>query len=114
MWVIAARKAGLTTICTGWLVRYPQALRGGYADAAGPDSSIVHSDVHGGPANGTQITIGGGGRRAAHRSARSLPGSRRSSTAWSRSRATAACWCRSHRRPFRRHERSRFPLEFRH
>ncbi len=61
MWVIAARKAGPTTICTGWLVRYPQAVRGGYADAAGPDSSIVHSDLHGGPANGTQIAIGGGG-----------------------------------------------------
>jgi hypothetical protein len=61
MWVIAARKAGPTTICTGWLVRYPQAIRGGYAEAAGPDSSIVHSDVHGGAANGTQITIGGGG-----------------------------------------------------
>ncbi len=26
-----------------------------------PDSSIVHGDLHGGPANGTQISIGGGG-----------------------------------------------------
>jgi hypothetical protein len=61
MWVVAERKAGPTTICTGWLVRYPQAIRGGYADAAGPDSSIVHSNVHGGDsANATQITIGGG------------------------------------------------------
>lgn len=60
MWVTAARKDGPTTICTGWLVRYPQALRGGYADAAGPDSSVVHSNLHGGPANGTQVTIGGG------------------------------------------------------
>ena len=25
MWVTAARKAGPTTICTGWLVRYPEA-----------------------------------------------------------------------------------------
>ncbi|MBV9718420.1 MAG: hypothetical protein JOZ77_03825 [Candidatus Eremiobacteraeota bacterium] len=61
MWVIAARKAGPTTICTGWLVRYPQALRGGYATAAGPDSTIVHSNPQA-PANGTQISIGGGGR----------------------------------------------------
>ncbi|MBV8531727.1 MAG: hypothetical protein JO104_10450 [Candidatus Eremiobacteraeota bacterium] len=59
MWVIAARKAGPTTICTGWLVRYPQPERGGYATAAGPDSSIVHSNVGAGPANGTQIAIGG-------------------------------------------------------
>jgi hypothetical protein len=64
MWVTDARKAGPTTICTGWLVRYPEAVRGGYAEAAGPDSSIVHGDLHGGPANGTQISIGGGG--AAH------------------------------------------------
>lgn len=61
MWVIAARKAGPTTICTGWLVRYPRALRGGYAVAAGPDSTIVRSSAPGGPANGTQIAIGGGG-----------------------------------------------------
>jgi len=60
MWVTAARKDGPTTICTGWLVRYPQQLRGGYADVAGPDSSVVHSNLHGGPANGTQVTIGGG------------------------------------------------------
>lgn len=56
MWVTAARKEGPTTICTGWLVRYPQAERGGYAD--------VPSSVHIGPANGTQISIGGGS--AAH------------------------------------------------
>jgi hypothetical protein len=63
MWVIAARKAGPTTICTGWLVRYPQGVRGTYADAAGPDSTIVHSNTQGGgPSNGTQIGIGGGGR----------------------------------------------------
>jgi hypothetical protein len=61
MWVTASRKAGPTTICTGWLVRYPQALRGGYAVAAGPDPSIVHSNTQGG-ANGTQIAIGGAGK----------------------------------------------------
>jgi hypothetical protein len=61
MWVTATRKEGPTTICTGWLVRYPQAITGGYADQAGPDSSVVHSDLHGGPANGAQVTIGGGG-----------------------------------------------------
>ncbi len=62
MWVIAARKAGPTTICTGWLVRYPQAIRGGYADAAGPGN--VQSNVHAGAANGTQIAIGGNGQAA--------------------------------------------------
>ncbi len=62
MWVTAARKAGPTTICTGWLVRYPQAMRGGYAVAAGPDPSIVHSNTQGGAANGTQIAIGGAGK----------------------------------------------------
>lgn len=59
MWVIAARKAGPTTICTGWLVRYPQAERGGYAEGAA--SGNVQSNIHAGPANGTQIAIGGGG-----------------------------------------------------
>jgi hypothetical protein len=62
MWVIAARKSGPTTICTGWLVRYPQAVRGGYAEA--PSSYNVQNNVHAGPANGTQITIGGGGGHA--------------------------------------------------
>lgn len=65
MWVVAARKAGPTTICTGWLVRYPQAVRGGYAGAAGPDSTIVRSNADAGPANGTQISIGGAGRAEA-------------------------------------------------
>lgn len=62
MWVIAARKAGPTTICTGWLVRYPQAERGGYTDA--PGGYNVQDNVHSGPANGTQVTIGGGGGHA--------------------------------------------------
>jgi hypothetical protein len=53
MWVTATRKEGPTTICTGWLVRYPQPVRGGYADVPGP------STARGGPANGTQIAIGG-------------------------------------------------------
>jgi hypothetical protein len=60
MWVTDARKAGVTTICTGWLVRYPEAVRGGYAGPADGDSNVQNS-VHAGPANGTQITIGGGG-----------------------------------------------------
>jgi hypothetical protein len=59
MWVVATRKAGPTTICTGWLVRYPQAVRGGYAEQA--TSGNVQSNVHAGPANGTQISVGGGG-----------------------------------------------------
>jgi hypothetical protein len=65
MWVVAARKDGPTTICTGWLVRYPQAVRGGYAAAAGDGSSVppvVHDGTWSGPANGAQISIGGGGR----------------------------------------------------
>jgi len=66
MWVLAARKAGPTTICTGWLVRYPQPIRGGYVEPVNPSGiSNVQSDVHGGPANGTQIAIGGGGRSQA-------------------------------------------------
>ncbi|HLX26067.1 MAG TPA: hypothetical protein VKR05_03680 [Candidatus Cybelea sp.] len=65
MWVVAARKDGPTTICTGWLVRYPQALRGGYAGAATNGSSVPpvnQNSTWSGPANGTQISIGGGGR----------------------------------------------------
>lgn len=53
MWVTDAHKAGPTTICTGWLVRYPEPERGGYA--------YTPSNVHVGPANGTQIAIGGNG-----------------------------------------------------
>jgi hypothetical protein len=59
MWVTGARKAGPTTICTGWLVRYPEAIRGGYADPAGPAN--VQNQQHSAPANGTQIAIGGNG-----------------------------------------------------
>jgi hypothetical protein len=62
MWVLAERKAGPTTICTGWLVRWPEAEHGGYADAPGP--SNVQDSGHAGPANGTQVTIGGGSRSA--------------------------------------------------
>jgi hypothetical protein len=47
MWVIAVRKAGITTICTGWLVRYP-------LNQAAPHAGDFA------PANGTQITVGGG------------------------------------------------------
>jgi hypothetical protein len=53
MWVTSARKAGPTTICTGWLVRYPQQIRGNYAP--------LPSNVNAGAANGTQLSIGGGG-----------------------------------------------------
>ena len=44
MWVTATHKSGPTTVCTGWLVRYPfnATPPGGFA-----------------PANGTQISIGG-------------------------------------------------------
>jgi hypothetical protein len=60
MWVTEARKAGPTTFCTGWLVRYPQAVRGDYTGPTYGDNN-VQSNVHAGPANGTQIAIGGGG-----------------------------------------------------
>ena len=55
MWVTAAHKAGPTTMCTGWLVRYPQPERGGYA----PLPSNVQANS--GTPNGTQIAIGGHG-----------------------------------------------------
>jgi hypothetical protein len=51
MWVTSTRRLGPTTLCTGWLVRFPQAAR---AEAQLPNN------VHIGPANGTQVTIGGG------------------------------------------------------
>ncbi|HTU81955.1 MAG TPA: hypothetical protein VMF61_07485 [Candidatus Acidoferrales bacterium] len=54
MWVIEAHKAGPTTMCTGWLVRYPAKLAGNYA----PLPPNVNANV--GPANGAQIAIGGG------------------------------------------------------
>ena len=56
MWVTSARKSGPTTICTGWLVRYPQPIRGNYAP--------LPSNVNSGAANGTQIAVGGGGGAA--------------------------------------------------
>ncbi len=53
MWVTATHKVGLTTICTGWLVRFPRPAMGmGYAPPPPND--------HIGPNNGTQIGIGGG------------------------------------------------------
>jgi hypothetical protein len=107
MWVIAARKAGPTTICTGWLVRYPRAVRGGYAVAAGPDSTIVEA------------------RQTARRSqsvaavapmspsARSTRASRRSWTEWFRSHVTDGFWYPTHSRPPRRRDEASFPLAFR-
>jgi len=47
MWVVSAHKSGPTTVCTGWLVRYP----------------LNESAPHAGdfaPANGTQASVGGG------------------------------------------------------
>lgn len=53
MWVLAAHRAGMVTICTGWLVRYPRPARGeGYAPVPRNDQIA--------PVNGTQIGIGGG------------------------------------------------------
>jgi hypothetical protein len=56
MWVISAKKAGPTTMCTGWLVRYPEAERGGYAQVPSNDNIA--------PANGGQLRIGGGGAQS--------------------------------------------------
>jgi hypothetical protein len=47
MWVTSIRKAGPTTICTGWLVRYPL------------NATAPHAGDYA-PANGTQISVGGG------------------------------------------------------
>lgn len=47
MWVTSIRKAGPTTMCTGWLVRYP-------INATAPHAGDFA------PANGTQIRVGGG------------------------------------------------------
>ena len=52
MWVIAAHKFGPTTMCTGWLVRFPQPAR---------VVAQLPNNVHIGPANGTQISVGGAG-----------------------------------------------------
>jgi hypothetical protein len=48
MWVTAVRKTGPVTLCTGWLVRYPEPPTMG---SIGPIN---------GANNGTQIRIGGG------------------------------------------------------
>ncbi|MGA8534782.1 MAG: hypothetical protein WB615_11780, partial [Candidatus Tumulicola sp.] len=47
MWVTSIRKAGVTTLCTGWLVRYP-------FNATAPHAGDFA------PANGTQVSVGGG------------------------------------------------------
>jgi hypothetical protein len=52
MWVTDARKSGPTTICTGWLVRYPLA-----ESAPVPPVAQHSTDIP--PANGTQVSIGG-------------------------------------------------------
>lgn len=52
MWVTSIRKAGPTTICTGWLVRYP--LTG---TAPVPPVAQHVNDIP--PANGTQASVGG-------------------------------------------------------
>jgi hypothetical protein len=57
MWVTDARKAGPTTMCTGWMVRYPP-----NASPALAGSGTLHpTDI--GPANGAQMSLGGGAGR---------------------------------------------------
>ncbi|MBV8489119.1 MAG: hypothetical protein JO199_01225 [Candidatus Eremiobacteraeota bacterium] len=52
MWVTNVRRAGPLTICTGWLVRYPMPVAGNYAPVPSNDNIA--------PANGAQVSIGGG------------------------------------------------------
>jgi hypothetical protein len=47
MWVTSEHKSGMTTVCTGWLVRYP------LNQAASHPGDFA-------PANGAQVSIGGG------------------------------------------------------
>lgn len=54
MWVTEAHKAGLTTMCTGWLVRYPI---NGTPMLAGA-GTLHPTDIA--PANGMQMSVGGG------------------------------------------------------
>ena len=62
MWVTNARKDGPTTICTG-LAR-PLSGAGPRRLCGNPGPQNVQSNVQGGAANGTQISIGGGGRQS--------------------------------------------------
>ena len=94
MWVTSIRKAGVTTMCTGWLVRYPfnesAPHPGDFAPANGiPDYHRRGARRPGGAASGR----GGHGHRAL-RGARS--------------------WYRTRRRLLRRRDARAFPLEFRH
>ncbi|HKE37113.1 MAG TPA: hypothetical protein VKB39_06770 [Candidatus Baltobacteraceae bacterium] len=54
MWVTDAHKSGLTTSCTGWLVRYPVNAEPVHAGAG----TLHPTDIA--PANGTQMSVGGG------------------------------------------------------
>jgi len=53
MWVTDAHRSGVTTTCTGWLIRYPvnaSPIVGG--------GTLHSTDI--GPANGAQMSVGGG------------------------------------------------------
>ncbi|MBV8656005.1 MAG: hypothetical protein JO160_08160, partial [Candidatus Eremiobacteraeota bacterium] len=88
MWVTDAHKAGPTTMCTGWLVRYP---------------------VDGTPPTSRRQTARRC-RSAAEPAADTFP---RSSTASSPKRVKGVFSSHSPARPPRRHERPAFPLELR-
>lgn len=57
MWVTDAHRSGMSTTCTGWMVRYPV-----NAEAANAGAGTLHpTDIA--PANGTQLSVGGGAGR---------------------------------------------------
>ena len=86
---------------------------GGYAVAAGPTrrSCTAAYPAARQTARRSRSAAAAVPRR---RSVRSMRASRRSSTEWSRSRATDGCWCRTHSRQPRRRNEAAFPLAFRH
>ncbi|MGR4064002.1 MAG: hypothetical protein ACLQPV_00970 [Vulcanimicrobiaceae bacterium] len=51
MWVTSVRHEGPLTVCTGWMLVFPETVRGGYA--VQPREAPVP------PANGGSITVGG-------------------------------------------------------
>lgn len=57
MWVTDAHRTGVTTICTGWLVRYPVNATPQLAGAG----TLHPTDI--GPANGMSMSVGGAAGR---------------------------------------------------
>jgi hypothetical protein len=53
MWVTEAHKSGITTTCTGWMVRYPLATEATVASTSGIQANGIP------PANGSNVSVGG-------------------------------------------------------